>query len=508
MQQSKKKVRVAAYCRISTNLEIQQTSLDTQIESFQRIIAEHPGWELAGIYADKGLSATSVKKREQFLCMMDDARAGLIDYILVKSISRFARNTVDLLAYVRELKDLGISVLFEKERLDTGSIASEFLLSIFAAAAQEEIVSLSSNMKTGRRMRYSKGIAQWADIFGFRKGHDGNDWLICEDEAVIVRRIYNDYLNGLTLPEIASDLNAEGVSTSKGGLWTATTLSDILHNEKYKGDILLQKTYVADPIGHKQLENRDGRLKQYYVKNHHPAIIDEETWNRVQLISGMRDNHRGILQYPYYGLLKCPLCGANMIKFNLDHKQAQFAWTCGGEPSKKGNLRKDRSNCAPFFIVERYIHRAVNEALHNKLKPGKASFYIPTDKVPPHRLLFEQVEKISFPRWDTLKVWWKDGTTSDVHVEYTRVGDMPFPTIKREVSPEGKTTWMINGKPHTRGCPIMQIEGLKHSQEKVMALTILEPTMYDVPIPHVYDQLCKTPAKPMRANSRREEILV
>ena len=161
-------IKVAAYCRISKDVESQHQSLATQIEAYQRVISEHPGWVLAGIYADKGISGTTVKKRKEFLRMIEDAKAGKIQYILAKSISRFARNTVDVLAYVRELKSYGVSVYFEKEKIDTGNAVSEFVLSIYAASAQEEIISLSNNMKMGRRMRYAEGVMQWTHLYGLR----------------------------------------------------------------------------------------------------------------------------------------------------------------------------------------------------------------------------------------------------------------------------------------------------------------------------------------------------
>ena len=173
-------IMVAAYCRVSTDMEVQQQSLDTQMAAYSKIIREHPGWKLAGIYADKGISGTTVRHREQFLRMIEDAKAGKIQYIIAKSISRFSRNTVDALAYVRELKRYGVSVFFEKERLDTGKAVSEFLLSIFAASAQEEIISLSNNMKVGRRMRYEAGVIQWSRLFGYRCSEDGT-WMIEPD---------------------------------------------------------------------------------------------------------------------------------------------------------------------------------------------------------------------------------------------------------------------------------------------------------------------------------------
>lgn len=184
-------ILVGAYCRVSTNLDVQKASLETQMAAYEKIIRDHPGWVLAGIYADKGLSGTSVNHRTEFQRMIADAKAGKINYILVKSISRFSRNTVDLLQYVRDLKKIGVFVYFEKERIDTGKTDSEFMASIFAAAAQEEIISLSNNMKVGRRMRFAQGETQWTHIYGYNRG-----WEIVPEEAEVIRRIYDMYLLG------------------------------------------------------------------------------------------------------------------------------------------------------------------------------------------------------------------------------------------------------------------------------------------------------------------------
>ena len=193
------KVRVAAYCRVSTNLEIQQSSLEVQISSYRRIIREHPGWKLAGIYTDKGLSGTGASKRVQFQRMIEDAKAGKIDYIIAKSTSRFARNTVDTLSYTRMLKEMGVGVYFEEQKIDTANIASEMLLTIHAAFAQEESHSISENLKKGVRSRFAMGIPKWSETYGLRR--TGPDvWEPYEPEAAVVRRIFSMYLDGMKLP--------------------------------------------------------------------------------------------------------------------------------------------------------------------------------------------------------------------------------------------------------------------------------------------------------------------
>ena len=506
--------KVAAYCRVSTDMEIQQRSLDIQIEAFNKIIREHPGWELAGIYADKGISGTSVRHREEFKRMIEDAKAGKIQYILAKSISRFARNTVDVLTYVRELKDYGVSVYFEKEKLDTGNATSEFLLSIFAANAQEEIISLSNNMKMGRRMRAAAGIAQWTRLYGYRQAKDGS-WVIEEKEAGIVRRFFREYLEGSSLPEICARLNEEGIPTSNNKtVWTPTAMANMLHNERYMGDIRIQKTYISDPIKHTRMDNRDAKLKQYYKEDHHPAIISREDFRMAQLILAMKDQTRGMWQYPYYGILRCPLCGEKMVRFNLPRRNNVFAWTCGGKESPKGNLRKARSACPPFFINERYINKGFWEAMKlldvnylQEIADGKRSeksiaaneilrlLSGESQSFPriEYRNLSLTVKKILFPQWDTMKINWKCGLSSEVKMTFEKVGDLPYPTIERKtiehvtkIARFMKETYIVNGEPLISSCPDRQIASIRKTQDTVMNLVIVDAKPYEADVPRVH----------------------
>lgn len=507
-------IKVAAYCRVSTDMEIQQRSLDIQIEAFNKVIREHPGWELAGIYADKGISGTSVRHREEFKRMIEDAKAGKIQYILAKSISRFARNTVDVLTYVRELKEYGVSVFFEKEKLDTGNATSEFLLSIYAANAQEEIISLSNNMKTARRMRSAAGIAQWTHLYGYRCAEDGS-WIIEESEAEIVRRIFREYLEGRSLPEICSGLTQEGIQTPNGKqVWTPTAMSQMLHNERYIGDIRMQKSYISDPISHVRVDNRDAKLNQYYKEDHHPAIVPKNDFRMVQTIMTMKDQTRGMWQYPYYGILKCPICGANMVRFNVPRKNNLFAWTCGGKESVGGNLRKNRTACPPYFFVEKYINEGYWKAMMaldkdqlkviaNGGKTEKAEAAREILRLLPdseqnypqieYRSLCMTVKKIQFPQWDTMKISWKCGMVSVARMEYQKVGDHPYPTIEKKVIEHVtkvarfmKETFIVNGKPLIDACPNAQVRGIRKTQNTVMNLEILEPKPYEPAVPYVH----------------------
>ena len=323
--------RVAAYCRVSTNLEIQKSSLELQMESFKNYINTHPNWTLTKIYSDKGLSGTTVKQREAFNQMIQDAENGEIDYILAKSISRFARNTVDTLNYCRKLKAKGIGVYFEEQNLDTLSASSEIILTIQAAFAQEESHSFSENMKKGIRQRFAMGIPKWSETYGYRKIKD-KMWIIHKDEAKVVQLIFELYIKGMGLTKIKNHLEKNNIpapqtkrtNTKK---WWMHTLSTILHNEKYIGDVEMQKTYVSDFLTGTRVDNRNENIEKYYIKNHHEAIIDRDIFHLVKHICMLKHTNRGVTQYPYYGFLICSCCGKKMLRCALPIIQ-QNAWFC------------------------------------------------------------------------------------------------------------------------------------------------------------------------------------
>lgn len=243
-----KTVRVAVYARVSTDMEIQLHSLEEQMRSFRTKIAQHPGWTLVDVYADKGISGTSVKKRTEFLRMMKDCEDGKVDYVMTKSISRFARNTVECLSYVRHLQSMGVQLYFEKEGLDTATAVSELILTVMAAFAQEESRSISENLKWGIRKRFEAGEARWCATYGYRKGPDG-EIVIEPDEAAIVRMIFKMYQYGITMPDILEELNFMRTPSARGKeAWNKTALKYLLQNEKYIGDVRLQKWISVDHI--------------------------------------------------------------------------------------------------------------------------------------------------------------------------------------------------------------------------------------------------------------------
>lgn len=269
-----RKLRVAAYCRVSTEEEEQQSSFETQKLYYTEKITSTPEWEIAGIYADDGISGVHTKKRDGFNQMIQDCKKRKIDLILTKSISRFARNTLDSIQYVRMLKALGIAVIFEKENINTSTMNSEMILTVLSAFAQAESESISQNVARGKRMGFRQGKFPfpYRQILGYRKGSDGKPEIIPE-EAEVIRMIFNSYLQGASLQTIKKRLEADGVLTARGNKkWSSESVQRILQNEKYCGDVLLQKTFIEDVLTGVSKKNT-GQLPQYYIEN-----VREETF--------------------------------------------------------------------------------------------------------------------------------------------------------------------------------------------------------------------------------------
>ena len=289
--------RVAAYCRVSTDSEEQINSYTAQKAYYTQKIEESPDWELAGIFADEGITGTSMKKRKEFNRMITACKRGGIDLILTKSLSRFARNTVDCLETVRMLKARGIGVIFEKENINTLTESSEFLITLFSGFAQAESESLSSNIQLGIRMAMKEGKVNfhYRSMPGYQRGADGKPEIVPE-EAEVVRRIYRRYLEGCSEGQIQRELTQDGIATAKGvKAWSHQIVHNILTNEKYAGDALLQKTFTTDCIS-KKVKKNTGELPQYYIKDNHPAIIPRDIYQRVQEEMARRTSKRKILQ--------------------------------------------------------------------------------------------------------------------------------------------------------------------------------------------------------------------
>lgn len=345
--------RVAAYCRVSKNIELQQTSLETQIDSYQRTIAERVDWQLVEIYFDRGITGTCASKRPGFMKMIEDCKAGKIDLILAKSISRFARNTVDMLEYTRMLKGIGVSVYFEKERIDTGDLTSEMLLTVYAAFAQEESHSISENTRRGYRQRFQMGIPKYNRVFGYRTDPDDkNVWNIEESEALIIREAFHRYLRGEKLQPICDDFNERGLPSPNGDKWYQSSMAKVLKNEKYVGDVTMQKTVVTDLLNHVSKPNK-GLVPMYRKKNHHEPIVDREDFETVQRMFLLKEVLHGSQQYPYYDYLRCPHCGGQMVQFMSSLPRSPAAWIC-----------KDHKTCKDNALLTKYIDMAVIKAIN------------------------------------------------------------------------------------------------------------------------------------------------
>lgn len=280
-QETARKLRVAAYTRVSSNSKDQEHSFAAQNAYFSKLITDNPDWELADIYADQGITGTSIDKRDDFLRMMEDCRKGRIDRILVKSSSRFARNTKESLAAVRELKSLNISVYFEEQNIDTAQATGETLTAVFSALAQKESEAISERMRHSYQMRMQRGaFSTHCAPYGYRLVE--NRLEVIEEEAVIIRRIFDRYLSGISMEDIAKEITALGIPTKQNTpFWQVRSIQYILRNEKYVGDSLLGKTYTTLTLPHRKIENK-GEGVQYFIEGSHPPIVSRTVFDKAQ----------------------------------------------------------------------------------------------------------------------------------------------------------------------------------------------------------------------------------
>lgn len=383
IQPLKRLIKVAAYCRVSTEQDEQANSYDAQIEHYTAEIAKHSDWLNAGIYADKGITGTMAKKRPEFLKMIRKCRQKKIDLILVKSISRFSRNTVDCLEYIRELKALGIGVIFEKENINTLTETSEAMITIMGYFAQAESESISKNVTWGVRHTFSEGKVTFThDIYGYKKEYNPEtkrqDIIsIVEDEANVIREIFERYYAGDSLTSICTYLNNNQIVPpgKKKDRWYPSTLQTILRNEKYKGDVLTQKTFCSDLLSHKR-EKNTGQLAQHYLENHHEAIIDRELFDKVQAEYARRNAKKVIKtdgtqetqkkgrynsKYALTDILVCGHCGAPYRRCVWTHHgNRKVVWRC----TTRMDYGKEKCN-GSFTIEEEGLHQAILKAISN-----------------------------------------------------------------------------------------------------------------------------------------------
>ena len=394
--------KVAAYARVSMESERLQHSLSAQVSYYSSLIQQNPAWEYAGVYADDGITGTKTNDRTEFNRMIADCEAGKIDIILTKSISRFARNTVDLLNAVRHLKDLGISVQFEKEHIDSLSEDGELMLTLLASFAQEEVRSLSDNVKWGTRKRFEKGIPNGRfQIYGYR--WDGDHLVVEPEEAKIVKLIYDNFLNGLSAESTEKQLEEMGVKSYKGQHFGNTSIRQILGNITYTGNLLFQKEYTVDPISKKSRKNQ-GELPQYWVENTHEAIIPMEVYQAVQEEKARRRElgvfaNWSINTSCFTSKIKCGRCGKSYQRSNRKGRKDPDAnytvWICGTR-RKTGNAQcqnKDipepmlKEACTAVLGLDEFDETVFSEQIdHIEIPaPYEMVFYFKDGRIVPHR---------------------------------------------------------------------------------------------------------------------------
>jgi DNA invertase Pin-like site-specific DNA recombinase len=361
-------IRRAAYARVSSDTEEQLSSYRAQVRYYTDTLSKMPNTEFVGIYADEGITGVNINKRKEFKRLIDDCRNGKIDEVWCKSISRFARNTLDALQYIRELKALNINIHFEGINVDTMDNKGELLITILASIAEEESRNISANVRWSVVKRFEEGKVIVSNIYGYRLDNDGN-LEIEPSEACIVRRIYREFLDGYTAAQIAKRLNEDGVPTYYGKRWTAAGVMKVLTQEKMCGNAVLQKTYMASFLAKKRMKN-EGQVKQWEVENSHPAIVDKDTWDKVQSeiqrradlsSSGERLSGKYRNNYVFSTMIKCE-CGDGLRRWKQGRKN-EAVWVCKTHQA-------DKSKCPVKPIKESAIQAAFVRMV-NKLTEDK-----------------------------------------------------------------------------------------------------------------------------------------
>lgn len=381
-ENSYRQIRVAAYCRVSTQMEEQLNSYEVQVKHYTDKINSEPKWSFAGIYADKGISGTSAKKRDEFMKMIRACKRHKIDMIITKSISRFSRNTLDCLKYIRILKELNVDVYFEEQGLHSKDAGAEFYITIYGSIAQSETENISANVKWGKQQSAKEGKVSFSynSFLGYKKGADGKPEIV-EDEAKVVREIFDKYLEGESVRTIAKYLTANQIATPTGKeVWHYGTVKSILSNEKYKGDALINKTYVVDCIS-KKVKRNNGERAQYYVENNHPAIISPEKFNRVQEEMARRTSKKKVKQIgtktelgkysSKYALSELLICGEchtpyRRCTWTTTDGKKKIMWRC----INRLDYGKKYCHHSPS-VEESVLQKAIVQAVQNNI--GKCS---------------------------------------------------------------------------------------------------------------------------------------
>jgi DNA invertase Pin-like site-specific DNA recombinase len=366
------KKRVCAYARVSTDTEDQLHSFNAQKTEYKKKIQDNQQWDFVGLYADEGISGTSIQKRPQFQQMIQDAKSGMIDLILTKSLSRFARNTVDTLTVIRDLRKIDVEVFFEKENIYSSDTKVDFMLTIFSSIAQEESRNISENIKWGFRKRFKEGKVHinTKRFLGYDKDSDGNI-IINDKQAKTVRMIFDMYVSGSSQKHIADFLTKNEIKNGRQEVfWRPQTISAILTNEKYVGDAILQKRVTIDYLTHKSVKN-EGHAPKYYIMNNHPAIIPRKKFDLVQELKKKRRTKRSISnygnKYPLSGIVFCSHCGKVMNRhyYNYRKPNQRVVLSCK-------NRYKDASSCSNKPIDNATLEFAVTESIkHLNLEQPK-----------------------------------------------------------------------------------------------------------------------------------------
>jgi site-specific DNA recombinase len=436
--------KVAAYCRVSMETERLHHSLSAQVSRYSELIQSNPRWEFAGIYADEGISGTKAESRPEFMRMIADCEAGKIDIVLTKSISRFARNTVDLLKTVRHLKDIGVEVRFEKESIRSFSDDGELMLTLLASFAEEESRSISENEKWSVKKRMEQGIpTSKPPILGYK--WVGNHLEVVPEEAAVVKRIFQNFLDGKSRLETERELEAEGIRSVNGKVMRDSQLKHILSNITYTGNTLLQKEFVEDPITKKRRKNT-GQLPQYYIENTHEAIIDMDTWKYVQDEMERRKKlgvlaNKSLNTCCFTGKIKCPYCGLSYMHEHRTKKgNYQEFWVCGSRKKKKVG-----TGCPVGGSIN---HKNLKKVCAEVL--GLAEF--------DEKVFLDKVDHIEVPEKYTLTFYLKDGTTVTKPCPNTGHQDCWTPELraetsrKRRLNPAAKGTTELSGRIRCAAC--------------------------------------------------------
>jgi site-specific DNA recombinase len=411
------KKRVCAYCRVSTAQEEQESSFESQVNYYTQYINNRADWTLVDIYADEGISGTNTVKRKDFLRMIDDCMAGKIDMIITKSISRFARNTVDCLHYVRKLKEKGIAVYFETENIDTLGSTGELLLTILSGLAQDSSRNQSDVTRWGIQRQFENGrvLVNTTRFLGYDKNEEG-ELVINEKEAEIVRRIFNEYLEGKSYNAIAKGLMKDGIKTvTNNSKWWDSTINGILENEKYYGDAILQKTITVDFLKHKRVDNK-GQAQKILVEGNHPPIISKDLFDRVQAEKARRaakfnniegDRQKYSNKYPFSGKVFCGDCG-NVYRrrqWNSNNPSMKFVWQC------KTYIQRGKKACAAKAVAEDVLKDAFIRVF-NQLYESRDGFI---------KTLTENIEKVLLHKPSNMEIEALENKIEEMKTELKRL---------------------------------------------------------------------------------------